>query len=289
MFIGKYKSPTVIAEIGCSHIGDLERARKLIKLAHLAGADYAKLQKRNPIESTPVDLQNKPHPNQIFAYGNTYLEHRLALELNIEQHAELKKYCESIDIGYSTSVWDVTSAKEVIGLNPDFIKVPSACNTNFELLDCLYGNYNGQVHISLGMVTGSEKDQIFSYIKKHAKRTVLYHCTSEYPCPAERLYLLEINQLCSMGCEVGFSNHGYGISSDIAATVLGATWIERHFIDDRCFRHSDASASLEPQGLEKLCRDLKSIHKALNYKFNLSDDELAQRSKLKYFSGSTSQ
>ncbi|MFW6129809.1 MAG: N-acetylneuraminate synthase family protein, partial [Atribacterota bacterium] len=95
----------IIAEIGCTHVGKMDRAKKLIDLAINSGANYVKLQKRCPYESTPKHWWNKPHPNQKFAYGQTYIEHRKNLELNIDQHIKLKKYCESNGIGYSTSVW----------------------------------------------------------------------------------------------------------------------------------------------------------------------------------------
>lgn len=278
----------VIAEIGCSHIGKLDRAKELIQLARLAGANCAKFQKRNPKESVKPELWNQPHPNQMFAYGKTYLEHRQNLELSIEQHAELKRYCESIGIDYSTSVWDMTSAKEVISLNPKFIKIPSACNNNEGMIEYLIKNYSGQIHISLGMTTREERESIQKkYSTLHRDelwdRIVLYHCTSGYPVPFEKLYLSEITILSQEHCNtVGFSNHGYGIAADIAAYILGATFIERHFIDDRSFRHTDAAASLEPEGMRRLCRDLKAVNKAWQCKpDDLDDIEMEQRRKLR--------
>lgn len=274
----------VIAEIGCHHLGQFSRAQELIKLARLCGADYAKFQKRNPDECVPEKLKHQPHPNQVFAYGSTYLEHRQNLELSIEQHQELKTYAESIGIGYSASVWDMTSAHEVISLNPKFIKVGSPCNDNYEMISALYEDYEGDVHISLGM---SSKDEIKHLVRSvlpdnAAKRTVLYHCTSEYPCSFDRLYLLDIQYLMSeYGFTVGFSNHGYGIAADLAAWVLGARWIERHFVDDRTLKHTDAAASLEPEGLRRVCRDLSRVHEAMQRKEAITDEELAQREKLR--------
>lgn len=280
------KPSKVIAEIGCVHLGNMDRAKNLIKLACLAGANYAKFQKRNPVESVPKYLWSEPHPNQIFAYGSTYLEHRMNLELTLDQHLELKDYCETIGIGYSTSVWDLTSAKQIAGLQPDFIKIGSPTNNRFDIIDFLFDNFNGQIHISLGMINRSEKDHLIDYLLKRndLSRLVLYHCTSEYPCPFEHLYLLEIGKLRDRvpnEVSVGFSNHGYGIAADIAAYILGAEWIERHFVDDRTLRHTDAAASLEPQGLGRLCRDLKAVHKSLTEKTDLTEEELKQRKKLR--------
>ena len=141
------KNFKTIAEIGCSHVGSLDRAKKLAHLAKLAGADILKTQKRNPIESVKKELQNKPHPNQIFSYGKTYLEHRKNVELSIKEHKELKRYCESINIEYSTSVWDMTSTKEIVKLNPKIIKIPSACNNNWEMIRYLLDEYDGEIHV----------------------------------------------------------------------------------------------------------------------------------------------
>ncbi len=289
----EYPEAKVVAEIGAVHIGSVDRAKKLINLAALAGADYVKFQKRNPIESTPKEIQNKPHPNKQFSYGNTYLEHRLALELSIDDHRKLQEYCDLADMGYATSVWDITSAKEIIQLQPYFIKVPSPCNHNRDLLQVLIDEYEGDIHISLGMTSEEERHDLLRWLGDRGvnNRIVLYHCTSEYPCPFEHLYLREVESLFRLtfeasdsylGCQsVGFSNHGYGIAGDIAAYMLGAEWIERHFVDDRTFRHSDAAASLEPDGLRRLCRDLKAIRKTLRYKKEMSEEELEQRRKLR--------
>lgn len=286
----QYVKPKVIAEIGCVHIGNLERAKKLARMAKLCEADYLKTQKRNPEESTPKHLWDKPHPNQIFSYGKTYLEHRKNIELSIEQHAELKAYCESIGINYSTSVWDITSAKEVITLNPHFIKIPSACNANYDMMEVLRDEYYGDIHLSFGMTTRDERSAIVDFWKGYSSRVVFYHCTSAYPCPFDKLYLLEIENLKEslepLGFRIGFSNHGYGIAADIASMILGVEWIERHFIDDRSFRHTDASASLESSGLEKLCRDLKNVHSALLFRpRDLDDLELEQKNKLRMKDG----
>lgn len=265
----------------------MDRAKELIKLAYLCKADYVKFQKRNPDESTPEELKNNPHPNKIFAYGDTYLEHRRNLELNIEQHRELKAYCDDLGIGYSASVWDITSARDVISLNPDFIKVGSPCNNNYDLISVLYNEYGGDVHISLGMSSREEIEILVQEVlsQKSANRTVLYHCTSEYPCPFDRLYLLDISYLLekyrNYGFDIGFSNHGFGLSADIAAWTLGARWIERHFVDDRTLKHTDAAASLEPEGLRRLCRDLRHVWEGMANKPEVTEGEWKQRKKLR--------
>ena len=148
-----YKSPKVIAEIGCNHKGEMSIAKELLTIAAQSGVEVAKFQKRNNKELLTQEQYNPPHPNHINSYGATYGAHREFLEFNVNQHKELKKFAESLGIMYSTSVWDTTSAKEIVSLNPVLIKVPSACNNHFEMLKVLRDEYSGEVHISFGMTT----------------------------------------------------------------------------------------------------------------------------------------
>lgn len=289
MFTFNYEKPKVIAEIGCNHMGDFEIAKELIALAKDCGADYAKFQKRNP-KSLLSDTQfNAPHPEPWQSYGNTYGAHREYLEFTVEQHAELKKYAESIGIGYSTSVWDIPSGKAIIALNPDFIKVPSACNNNKALLTLLRDEYAGDIHISVGMTTSQEITNImdiFTELPNASKRIILYSCTSGYPISFNEICLLEIKKLHDNFGEqvkaIGFSGHHLGIAADIAAYTLGAQWIERHFTKDRTWKGTDHAASLETPGLQKLVRDLHHTYDALQYKEkDILDIEAVQRQKLK--------
>ena len=273
----------VIAEIGCSHAGSLKRAKELAKLAKISGAHIVKTQKRNPKESVKKELWKQPHPNQMYSYGNTYLEHRENLELTINDHIELKEYCDDIDIEYSSSVWDMTSTKEIVALNPKFIKIPSACNNNFKILDYILKNYKGQIHISTGMLNQEERGELYLKLMPYEKRIVIYHCTSGYPVPFDKLYLNEIIDMKKGFTNIGFSNHGYGIAMAPVAYTLGARYFEYHFIDDRLFPHTDSSNSLEPQGLNKLVRDLRAVSKALQYKPDKLDQiEKEQRDKLRF-------
>lgn len=284
-----YKIPYIIAEIGCNHKGDISIAKDLIKTAKIfAGADAVKFQKRNNIELLTEEQYNTPHPNPSNSYGVTYGEHREFLEFNVSQHAELKTYCEEIGITYSTSVWDTTSAKEIASLNPQFIKIPSACNNNFEMLSWLCENYLGEIHISTGMTTKNETDELVTFFteKQRNQDLVLYNCTSGYPVPFDDVCLLDINLLIKKYGEkvkhIGFSGHHLGIAVDIAAYTLGASIIERHYTMDRTWKGTDHAASLEPEGLRKLCRDLKAVHKALTFKSqDILPIEQVQRDKLK--------
>lgn len=285
----EFKKPYVIAEIGCNHKGEMEIAKELIKIAKIFGnADAVKFQKRNNKELLTEEQYHAPHPNASNSYGETYGEHREFLEFDVEQHRELKRYCDEIGITYSTSVWDTTSAKEIASLNPDFIKIPSACNNNFEMLEWLSENYSGEIHISTGMTTKDETDILVDFFtkKERNKDLVLYNCTSGYPVPFEDVCLLDINILQQKyGQEVkhiGFSGHHLGIAVDMAAYTLGANIIERHYTLDRTWKGTDHAASLEPMGLRKLTRDLNAVYQALTFKSSdILPIEQIQRDKLK--------
>ena len=285
----KYINPKVIAEIGCNHKGDIEIAKQLLKVASESGVEVAKFQKRNNIELLTNEQYNAPHPNPVNSHGDTYGDHREFLEFNLNQHKELKEYAESLGIIYSTSVWDSTSAKQITSLNPKLIKVPSACNNHFEMLKVLRDEYQGEVHISFGMTTKEEEEEIVSLFEEtnQAKRLVLYACTSGYPVPFGDVCMLEIVRIKEKFIDrvkaIGFSGHHLGIAIDIAAYALGATWVERHFTLDRTWKGTDHSASLEPSGLRKLTRDLKATYKALTFKqIDVLAIEQVQRDKLKY-------
>lgn len=285
----KSNSCKVIAEIGCNHMGDMEIAKKLIREAKtFCDADVAKFQKRTNKELLSEEEYNTPHPVPENSYGETYGLHRDFLEFDVDQHRELKSYCESIGIVYSTSVWDLTSAKEITSLDPQLIKIPSAINLNFEMLGFLCDHYKGEIHVSTGMTTKEEIEKIVSFFEEKGrnKDLVLYNCTSGYPVPFEDVCLLELSLLKERYAhrvkEIGFSGHHLGIAVDIAALTLGATWIERHFTLDRTWKGTDHAASLEPSGLRKMVRDVHNVSRALQYK---SEDVLpieeVQRKKLK--------
>jgi len=281
--------PKLIAEIGCNHRGDLETAFDMIRVAaQFCKADVVKFQKRNNRELLSPEEYDAPHPNPVNAYGSTYGAHREALEFTADQHRQLKQCCEEWGTVYSTSVWDTTSAREIIAINPALIKVPSACNLNFEMLGLLADTYAGEVHLSFGMTSHAEEEKVVSFFeaKGRAKNLVIYSCTSGYPVDFEDICLFEITRLIKTFehrvKSIGFSGHHLGIAADIAALALGAEWFERHFTLDRTWKGTDHAASLEPDGLRKLVRDLRNVSKSLTYKsLEILPVETVQRKKLK--------
>lgn len=278
-----------IAEVGCNHMGDMDIAREMIVVAaSFCKVDVVKFQKRTNRELLSEEEYGSPHPNPRHSYGDTYGAHRDYLELDLEQHRQLKECCEHNGVTYSTSVWDLTAAKQITSLAPDLIKIPSACNTDEELLSWLCAHFMGEIHIALGMTRRSEEQQIVKVLREHGRTrdVVLYACTSGYPVPFKDVCLEEIKRLKDIyGDEmkgIGFSGHHLGIAVDIAALAFGAEYFERHFTLDRTAKGTDHSASLEMDGLRRLVRDLGNVGQALGAKpEEVLPIELPQRQKLK--------
>lgn len=285
-----YNKPYIIAEAGCNHMGQMKIAKELIQTAAVfCKADAIKFQKRCPRELLTPEQYNAPHPNPANSYGATYGEHREFLEFTVEQHRQLKEWCEEAGITYATSVWDMTSAKEITGLNPKFIKIPSACNNHYAMLQWLCDNYGGEIQVSLGMTTREEEEKLIDLFTKNGrnKDLVIFSCTSGYPVPFSDVCLLEVKRIKEAYGEcvkkIGFSGHHLGIAVDVAAYTLGAEVIERHYTLDRTWKGTDHAASLEPDGVRKLVRNLNAVHEALTYKKEeILPIEAIQRDKLKY-------
>lgn len=286
----EFKKPYVIAEAGCNHMGQMEIAHEMINTAAIfCKVDAIKFQKRCPKELLTPEQYNAPHPHPYNSYGPTYGAHREFLEFTVEQHAQLKKWCEEVGITYSTSVWDMTSAKEIASLEPKFIKVPSACNTHYEMLNWLCDNYKGEIQISFGMTTHEEEEKIIQLFehKGRNKDLIIFNCTSGYPVPFKDVCLLEINRMRNLYEDrvkgIGFSGHHNGIAVDVAAYTLGANIVERHYTLNRTWKGTDHAASLEPDGIRRLARNLEAAYDALHYKTSeILPIEQVQRDKLKY-------
>ena len=286
----EFKKPYVIAEAGCNHMGQMEIAHEMINTAAIfCKVDAIKFQKRCPKELLTPEQYNAPHPHPYNSYGPTYGAHREFLEFTVEQHAQLKKWCEEVGITYATSVWDMTSAKEIASLEPKFIKIPSACNTHYEMLNWLCDNYKGEIQISFGMTTHEEEEKIIQLFenKGRNKDLIIFNCTSGYPVPFKDVCLLEINRMRNLYEDrvkgIGFSGHHNGIAVDVAAYTLGANIVERHYTLNRTWKGTDHAASLEPDGIRRLARNLEAAYDALHYKTSeILPIEQVQREKLKY-------
>ena len=266
----------IIAEIGINHNGDLEIAKKLIDVAVDAGCDLVKFQKRTPDICIPKDLWDKPKETP---WGMmTYLEYKKKLEFDYEEYKEIDKHCFRNKIRWFASVWDVFSVDAISQFNPPYYKIPSACLTDDELLKYVKGQ---SVILSTGMSTVEQIDHAVDILG--SEDLILMHCTSSYPCKPEELNLRMIPRLRERyACTIGYSGHEVGLSTSIAAVALGAEVIERHITLDRAMWGTDQSASVEPQGLRKLVRDIRTLEKAMGDGIKtIYDSELPMMEKLR--------
>ncbi len=279
----------LIAEACCNHMGRVDLAHAMIEAACACGVRHIKFQKRCPRECLPGDRYKTPHPYPENAFGTTYGAHREFLELPVHVHRKLITHARALGMEYGCSVWDLTSAKEISGLRPGWIKLPSACNNHWPMINWLLENYQGQIHISLGMTEPYEEEMLVEALRKTGRfqDVILMACTSGYPVMPEETFLLEIPRLIgAYGKEaagIGYSGHHQGTVLDIAASALGAVIIERHFTLNKSFKGTDHAASLEPGELAMLARNLFMIAPALKKKPDIMCiTEQVQRLKLKY-------
>ncbi len=250
--IGPGQPCFVIAEIGINHNGDLGVAKKLIDAAVNCGCDAVKFQKRTvDVVYTKEELA-RPRENP---FGQTNGDLKRGLEFGEKQYKEIDRYCKEKNILWTASCWDEGSVDFLQQFTPPFSKIASACLTDDELLT--YQRKTGRpIILSTGMSTLAQIDHAIEVLGK--ENLVVLHCTSTYPSKLEELNLNVIPVLAARyGIPIGYSGHEVGLSPSFAAAVLGACVVERHITLDRAMWGSDQAASIEPQGFERLVRDIR--------------------------------
>ena len=249
----------VIAEIGLNHNGDIDIARKLIDVAKLAGCDAVKFQKRTPELCVPDEQKDLKRETP---WGvMTYLEYRHRVEFGFDQYAQIDAHCKSRGIDWFVSCWDEASVDFIEQFNPVCYKIASASVTDASLLTKLKETARPLI-LSTGM---SRTEEIRDAVKLLGKKNLaLCHATSSYPCKPEELNLRMIETLGrEFGVPIGYSGHEVGLQTTYAAVALGACIVERHITLDRAMWGSDQAASVEPQGLMRLVRDIRVIERSL--------------------------
>lgn len=249
----------VVAEIGINHNGDVEIAKQLIKVAAGVGADAVKFQKRTPDIATPPDMRDTLRDTP---WGEmTYLDYRHHVEFGVAEYEEIDRYCRELGIAWFASPWDLPSVGFLEKFDVVTHKVASASLTDVDLLKALRDT-GKPIVASTGMSTMEEIDAAVEILG--AERLVLMHATSTYPCPPEEANLRMINTLAGrFGVPIGYSGHERGLQVSIAAVAMGACVVERHVTLDRTMWGSDQAASLEPEGLRRLVRDIRNVETAL--------------------------
>ena len=252
----------VIAEIGINHQGNIDLMKKMMLSAKKCGADYVKSQKREPKLCLTEEQYNRPYdsPN---SFGTTYGEHKEALEFSEDEWNELFDFADKNEMKLFASVFDEASASMMNRMGAELFKVGSAEVGKLELLKHIK-SFGKPIILSTGMSTLEEIDEAVDVLSG-ADLTIM-HCTSAYPCKEEDVNLNVINTLKERySVPVGLSGHYVQGSGAIesAAAALGVTWVERHFTLDRTMKGSDQSSSLEPTGLERVVKSIRSVEQAM--------------------------
>lgn len=259
--IGEGHPVFVVGDVGINHQGDLKIAKQLIDVASFAGIDCVKFQKRNAKKMLTKAGLEKPYEGP-HSFGKTYGEHRAALELSNDNYREIKRYCDEKGLMFGASVWDEESADFIESLGVKFHKIGSGDMTNLPLLEKV-ARFGKPIFLSTGMATMEEIEESIRHIEKWNKQIILLHCVSTYPSKFEELNLRAMETLKKFGYPVGYSGHELGIAISLAAAVMGANVVERHFTLERTMKGGDHAASLEPEGLRKIVRDIRAWEKSI--------------------------
>jgi N-acetylneuraminate synthase len=257
--VGDHYPCYIVAEIGINHNGNMEIAKQLIRAAKNAGVDAVKFQKRTPELCVPPE-QRLVMRETPWGYIS-YMDYRKRVEFNFEQYCEIDHFCKDEGLNWFASVWDEPSVDFLDPFDVPCYKIASALLTNDVLLR--YIQTKGRpIILSTGMSSLEEVDHAVSILGKG--NLILLHTCSAYPAHYEELNLRVIPMLRERyEVPIGYSGHETGLPSTIAAVALGACMVERHITLDRAMWGSDQSASLEPNGITRLVRDIRLVELAL--------------------------
>jgi len=252
--VGENQPCFIIAEIGINHNGSLDLAKKLIDMAIECGCDAVKFQKRTIDIVYSKEELAKERPS---VFGTTNGDLKRGLEFGFKEYSEIDKYCKDKGILWFASCWDEEAVDFIDQFNPPCYKIASASITDDELLK--HTRSKGKpILLSTGMSTLEQIEHAVEVLGK--ENLIIYHCTSTYPSNNNEQNLSVIPFLKQkFNCPIGFSGHERGITPSIMAVVLGACSVERHITLDRTNWGSDQAASLEPEGLRKLVRDIRNL------------------------------
>ena len=276
--IGAGEPVYIIAEIGINHNGDIEIAKQLMDVAVETGCDAVKFQKRTPEICVPEEQKSIPRETP---WGSmTYFEYKKRIEFEQSEFEQIDAYAKKIGIDWFASPWDVPSVDFLESFNVPCQKIASACLTDSELLSAVNKTKTTTI-LSTGMSSMPEIDKAVDLLNNVP--LAIAQATSTYPAEASELNLRAIQTFAEKyKVPVGYSGHERGLQVTIAAVALGAVFVERHITLDRSMWGTDHSASLEPEGLKKLVRDIRIIELALgDGKKKVYDSEIPIRAKLR--------
>jgi N-acetylneuraminate synthase/sialic acid synthase len=261
--IGDHTACYVIAEIGHNHQGSLDKARELFREAKLAGAHAVKLQKRDNRGLYTRAAYNRPYDNEN-SFGATYGEHREFLEFGASEYAQLQTYARELGIDFFATAFDMASADFLRQLDMPAYKIASGDVKSLPLLKHV-ASFGKPMIVSTGGALFDDVRRVYDEIMPLNPQLGILQCTAGYPAAFEELDLRVIEQFRREfpKAVVGFSGHDNGIAMPVAAYVLGARIVEKHFTLNRAMKGTDHAFSLEPVGLRKMVRDLERTYRAL--------------------------
>ncbi len=267
----------IVAEVGINHNGSLEIAKRLIDVATTCGCDAVKFQKRTIEVVYSAEELARPRESP---FGTTNGDLKRGLEFGYEQYAEIDKHCKKKGIDWFASCWDEGSADFIEQFNPVCYKIASACLTDDGLL-----RYHRQSGRPIILSTGMSDIPVIEHAVEvlGTDNLVILHCTSTYPAKPEELNLSGRQTLRErFNVPIGYSGHEVGLWTTYAAAVLGACMIERHATLDRAMWGSDQAASVEPQGIAWLVREVRTLEVAVgDGKKRIYDSEIPIMQKLR--------
>jgi N-acetylneuraminate synthase/sialic acid synthase len=261
--IGDHTGCYVIAEIGHNHQGSLERAKELFREAKLAGAHAVKLQKRHNRTLYTRAAYDKAYDNEN-SFGATYGEHREFLEFETKEYTELQAYAKELGVDFFATAFDIQSADFLHALDMPAFKIASGDLKSVPLLQHV-AKMGKPMIISTGGALIEDVQRAYDAVLPLNSQLAILQCTAGYPAAFEELDLKVIATYRERFPEavVGFSSHDNGIAMPVAAFMLGARIVEKHFTLNRAMKGTDHAFSLEPVGLRKLVRDLDRTYKAM--------------------------
>ena len=275
-------STYIIAEAGVNHNGNLETALQLCNAAKDAGADAVKFQtwvteKIVGKETLTASYQAK----NIDDFSQSQYEMLKKLELSYDDFFIIQKHCKAIGIDFLSTPDEEDSLKFLVEkLHLPLIKIGSGEVTNIPYLRKI-GSYGLPVILSTGMSSLGQVAIAFeTLMNSGAKKIILLHCTTNYPCPYNEVNLNAMLTLRdAFKCPTGYSDHTMGIDVPIAAAALGACVIEKHFTLNKEMSGPDHKASLDPVELKQMVEGIRNIEKALGDGFkkpNRSELEISK-------------
>ena len=246
----------VIAEIGHNHQGDVDKCKELFDAAKSCGADAVKLQKRDNRSLFTRVMYASPY-NSDHAFGDTYGQHREALEFGRDEYIELMAYADEIGITFFSTAFDIASADFLAELDVPAYKIASGDLRSIPLLRHV-ASIGKPMIISTGGGTLEDVRRAYDAIMPINDQLCIMQCTAGYPPEFSELNLrvIETYRETFPDTVIGFSSHDSGIAMPLVAYMLGARMVEKHFTLNRTMKGSDHAFSLEPTGLRKLVRDL---------------------------------